>query len=119
MQMISVCAVLVAGMFLAENCFAAASDFAPKEFDNIASSGDLVANTVPSVIRYVIGVIGAVAFASFMYSGVMMVIYGENEDDVAKYKTNMLWSVVGLAVAGLAFIIVTHVIQFVTPVTSS
>ena len=62
-------------------------------------------NVFPSVFL----VIGILAIAAVVYSGIRMIVSQGNEEDVAKAKTNFQWSLTGLVVVLMAFIIVNAV----------
>lgn len=66
---------------------------------------------LPLIIRFLISLGGLVAFMSFVYSGVWLIIFADHEEDVKNMKRNMIYSIVGLAIMGLAYSIVSGILK--------
>ncbi len=68
---------------------------------------------LPLLIKFLIMLGGLVAFISFMYSGIWMIIFADHDDEIEKMKRNLTYSVVGLVVIGLAYSIVSGVLKLI------
>ena len=77
------------------------------------TSKDLKTEVVPSVINMALALVGTVSMGVFIYSGVMLIIAQGNEEEVTKFKTSLLWSLVGLAFITVSYGIVRGILQIV------
>lgn len=68
---------------------------------------------LPLIIRFLITLGGLLAFVSFIYSGIWMIIFADHEDEVSKMKRNLIFSVIGLAMIGLAYSIVAGILKLI------
>ena len=66
------------------------------------------------VVNILLFVIGAVAVIMLIYGGIQYVISGGAQDKVANAKNTILYAVVGIVVAILAFAVVNFVVQGVS-----
>jgi hypothetical protein len=77
--------------------------------ENSGLSGATVYEILFSVIRWLIGIFGFVAILAFLVSGFQYLLAFGDEKQIETAKTNMKWSVVGIAVALSGFIIIRAV----------
>lgn len=76
--------------------------------DNLQNSGAFIAE----IIRYTIGVVGILAIIAVTWSAILMFLSVGEEDKFKKARTIMITSLIGVAIAGLAYAIVnliTHI----------
>lgn len=77
---------------------------------NVAENEDTLMATVFNVIRVVLGVLGLVAAIVIIVGGVQYMTAAGDAAKVAKAQNTILFAVVGLIIAILAFVIVNFVI---------
>lgn len=75
-----------------------------------ASSGDDLKNVISSIIKGVIGIIGAVAAIFILVGGINYMTSAGDAAKLEKAKKTILWAVIGLVIAVLTFAIVNFVI---------
>lgn len=80
------------------------------KIDNNTGSDDLF-DSVKDIINVFLFIIGAVAVIMIIYGGFRYVISGGDQSHVKAAKDTILYSVVGLVVAFLAFAIVNFVVD--------
>ena len=66
---------------------------------------------VARIIRWVIGIIGVVLVALFVYGGVVYATSIGNEERVETGKKIMLYAVIGVVIIAIAFAVSSYVIQ--------
>jgi len=64
-----------------------------------------------SVIKFVLAITGALAFASFTYAGILMVSARGNEEQIKKGKDILMWSIIALAIIATSYALVLGVSQ--------
>jgi magnesium-transporting ATPase (P-type) len=72
---------------------------------------DLQQTIFPSIVKMALTLVGTVTFIVFVYSGVMLLIAGSNEEQITKFKSALVWSGVGLAIIMGSYAIVTGVFR--------
>ncbi|NCU42077.1 MAG: hypothetical protein EOM19_05170 [Candidatus Moranbacteria bacterium] len=60
-------------------------------------------------LRWILGILGLIAIIAFAVSGIMYLLSAGNENQIDKAKTYMVWSIVGVIVALLGFVIILAV----------
>jgi hypothetical protein len=84
----------------------------------IGISNPLSANTIPeliaTVLSSIIGLIGILAVASFVYGGILYMTSGGSEEQSNKGKKVLLYSTMGLIVSILSYVIINTVIRAIT-----
>lgn len=86
--------------------------FAGGEEDGTGKKGGyLIEKTIPNIIKVFTMIAGGLAFLMFLYAGSMMIIFGDNEDKLGNAKKTLLWTVIGMVVAGMAYSIVSGIIS--------
>lgn len=58
------------------------------------------------VVKVILGITGTIAFISFTFNGIMMVVAQGNEETIGKAKKNILLSVLALAIIAASYGIV-------------
>lgn len=76
----------------------------------VSGEEDFFSTILPRVIKLLLAVVSILAFVSFLYSGTWLIIFGDKEEDIENMKRNLVYSVVGLAIAGLAYSIVSGIL---------
>lgn len=69
---------------------------------NITNTDTLV-NTVMALVGWVAWFVGLLAVVSGLYSGILFITGGGNADKIVKARNVLLYSIIGIAVAVLAF----------------
>jgi len=68
---------------------------------------------LPIIIKFLLSIGGLLAFVSFVYSGIWMIIYADQEEEVSNAKRNLIYSIMGLAVMGLAYSAVAGILKLI------
>ena len=84
--------------------------YAECNIDSKATANDLL-NTVKNVINVILGVLGVVAVIVIILGGFTFITSQGDAGKVMKGRNTILWGVVGLVVALLAFVIVNFVLD--------
>lgn len=66
-------------------------------------------SVLDAFLRWILGILGLIAIIAFAVSGIMYLLSAGNENQIDKAKTYMTWSIVGVVVALLGFIIILAV----------
>lgn len=69
-----------------------------------------ITDTVKTAINVILYILGSAAVIMIIYSGILYVMSGGDENNVKKAKSTLMYSVIGLVVALLAYAIVNFVI---------
>ncbi|MEK7548386.1 MAG: hypothetical protein AAB499_00610 [Patescibacteria group bacterium] len=75
---------------------------------NLLNTGSLE-GLFAQVITWTLAFLAVVAFTSVIYSGVLMITSGGDSAKFATAQKNLLWSIIGVIVATLAYVIVHFV----------
>jgi uncharacterized membrane protein len=70
---------------------------------------------VGTIIKWVIGLIGVVLVALFVYGGVVYATSAGNEDRIEMGKKIMMYAVIGVAIIAFAFLITDYIISALFP----
>lgn len=70
---------------------------------------DTFADLIVNVTNFLLGLVGILSLVGIVYGGIRMIISIGNESGLAEAKRIVFWSVAGLAVAGLAYTIISIV----------
>ena len=83
--------------------------------DSITASGEngflLLWTTITD---FLFGFLAVMAFVGIVYSGIMMITSAGDATKLAAGRKNLLWSIIGIIVISLSFIIIRFVYGFVT-----
>ena len=71
---------------------------------------------VGGVIRNILGVVGAIALALFVYGGFLWMFAGGNPDKVKKGKDVLMWATIGLILIFSSYAILRFVFNVITKV---
>ena len=82
------------------------------------SEGLTAADIVTNLVNYILGFAAAIAVLFLVYGGVKYMSSQGNEDNIAGAKHTILYSVIGLLVIVLSFVIVTFVSSQLAPAVS-
>ena len=69
---------------------------------------------VGNIIKALLGIVGSLALAVFIFGGFMWVTSAGNEEKVKKGKDMLMWAAFGLAVIFASYALVTFVIDALT-----
>ena len=69
---------------------------------------------IGNIIRAILGIVGSLALAVFIYGGFTWVISAGNEEKIKKGKEMIIWATFGLAVIFASYALVAFVIEAVT-----
>lgn len=64
-------------------------------------------------INFLLGLVGVLAVLSFIYGGAKLIVGFGNEEQAANAKKIILWSILGLLVVILAWVIITTIVAFI------
>lgn len=67
---------------------------------------------ITNIFQWIFAVLGVAAFIGIVYSGFMMVTSGGDATKFAVAKKNLLWSVIGVVVIAVAYMLVGFVYSF-------
>lgn len=67
-----------------------------------------------NIINYILGIVGIVALAYFIYGGFRYITSGGNEDTIAEAKRILTGAIVGIIIIGVAAAVVNFVINAIT-----
>lgn len=80
--------------------------------------GEMISGDVPTIVgkalRVFLGIVGSLALAIFVYGGIMWMISGGNPERIKKAQGTIVWSVLGLMVIFLSYVIVSMIISGIT-----
>lgn len=71
--------------------------------------------TVGTVIKWIIGFVGVVLVALFVYGGVVYATSAGNEERIETGKKVMVYAIVGIVIIAFAFVLVDYIIRALFP----
>lgn len=71
---------------------------------------DLLTGWIPWIVQQASILVGALSLIVFVYAGVMLVIQGGNEEQLAKSFKMIVMGILGIALAGFSYSIVANVL---------
>lgn len=80
---------------------------------NIAPPADF-GTSILNIINYILGFIGVVALAFFIYGVFRYITAGSNEDQLAESKGTMSMSLIGILIMGAVTALINFVVGLVT-----
>ena len=83
------------------------------QISGVATDTD-IAVTIVRVITWIIGIAGAVAVAMLVYGGFRYITSAGNEDQLELAKTVITYSIVGIIIVLIAYVITVTVSNFIT-----
>lgn len=89
------------------------TDIIKKGGKTLLPVGDLKEDIVPRAIRIFLMLMGTVSLIVFVYAGIMLIIAQGNEEEIKKFKTIIVWSLIGLVFITTSYAIVRGVMQLV------
>lgn len=72
------------------------------------------AKVIGRIIRAILGIVGALGLAGFVYGGILYMTASGNADQAERGRKTIIWSVLGLAVIFAAYGIVNFIIEALT-----
>ena len=89
-----------------------------RDTSSVVFNNPLSANTIPelisTILSAVIGLIGVLAVAAFVYGGILYMTSGGSEEQSGKAKKVLIYAVMGLIVSILSYVIVNTVISVIS-----
>ena len=76
---------------------------------------DLLTGWVPWIIRQVSILIGGISLVVFVYAGVRLVLFGDNEEEFGKSVKTIVFAIIGIALAAFSYAIVANVLALFSP----
>ena len=70
-----------------------------------------ITTTVTGVINIILYILGALAVIMIIYSGILYVLSGGDANNVTKAKNTLMYAIIGLVVALVAYAIVNFVVK--------
>ena len=83
--------------------------------DNPLGDIDSLPVLVGHLIRAVLGIVGSLALAVFIYGGFVWMTSAGNGNSVNKGKNTLVWAAIGLAVIFSAYALVRYIIEVLQP----
>lgn len=74
---------------------------------------------IGKIIKSILGIVGTIAFAMFIYSGFLWMVSAGNSDNIQKAQHILVWSTLGIAVIFSSYAIVSFVFDAFSDVTPS
>jgi len=78
---------------------------------------DLLTGWVPWIIRQVSILVGAISLVVFVYAGIRLVLFGDNEEEFGKSVKTIVFAVIGIALAAFSYAIVANVLALFSQTT--
>lgn len=69
------------------------------------------------IIKWVMGLIGVILVALFVYGGVVYATSAGNEDRIETGKKVMMYAIIGIVIIALAFVLTDYIIKALFPET--
>ncbi len=79
----------------------------PLPIDNILESSSYIGK----IIKNILGIVGALALLFLVYGGISMIIAGGNETKIAKAKSLIVYTAIGLVIIFSSYTIINFVLQ--------
>jgi|GEM_PF-791961 hypothetical protein len=73
---------------------------------NAGGSESPISTIIENFMQWLLGILGFLAIVAFTISGIQYLTAAGNEDQISTAKRNMTWSIVGVVVALMGFIII-------------
>lgn len=83
----------------------------PIGWDVTFVDADLIEGWIPWIIKQISILIGGLSLVVFVYAGITLVIYGDNEDQLGKSTRMIVYGIVGIALAAFSYTIVANVLN--------
>jgi len=101
--------------------FAISEPNAQDSLENLRKQTGYTTTDLPTfigrIIKWVLGIIGVVMIAMFVYGGVMYATSAGNEDRIETGKKVMVYTIVGVIIIALAYVLTDFVIDALFPTT--
>lgn len=72
---------------------------------------DLQQGWIPWIIKQVSILIGALSLIVFVYAGITLIIYGDNEEQLTKSSKMIVFGIIGIVLAAFSYSIVANVLS--------
>ncbi|MGE3278648.1 MAG: hypothetical protein AB7J40_02505 [Candidatus Altimarinota bacterium] len=72
---------------------------------------ELIDGWIPWIIKQVSILIGGLSLIVFVYAGVMLIIYGDNEEQLTKSSKMIVFGIIGIVLAAFSYSIVANVLS--------
>jgi hypothetical protein len=97
-------------------CTATASTAGTVTLDNPLGKGNTdIPSLLGTVINSIMGVIGSLALAMFIYGGITWMLSAGNQEQVTKGKNILIWAAVGIVIIFSAYALVKLVLTAMVP----
>ena len=122
--------ILVFSLYLVSPVLAQGSGSTQTSGETDSGGGDLVDTTslqnplgpgnldpraiIGNIIRVMLGLVGSLALAVFVWGGFTWVMSAGNDEKIKKGKDMMVWASLGLAVVFLSYVLVRFIIEALT-----
>lgn len=73
-------------------------------------NADVQTQWIPWVIKQASILIGAISLIVFLYAGIMLIVSGDNEEQLGKSTRMIIYGIVGIALAGFSYTIIANVL---------
>ena len=83
-------------------------------FTNPLGETDTIGKVLVNIIRWLLGITGALALLAIIWSGIQFIISIGNEQQLQRAKKSLMWAIIGLVVIFLAFVIVELIFTSLT-----
>lgn len=100
---------IAAGYFLAgasETVFAAPSGWSPSNYSGTGLPSGSLYNIISNIVMWALGIFGFIAIIGFVISGIMYLTSTGDDTAMKKAKNQMLWSITGVIVGLIGYIII-------------
>jgi len=71
----------------------------------------LIEGWIPWIIKQVSILIGALSLIVFVYAGITLIIYGDNEEQLTKSSKMIVFGIIGIVLAAFSYSIVANVLS--------
>ena len=86
----------------------------PPTFENPLGETNTIGQVLVNIIRWLLGITGALALLAIIWSGIQFIISIGNEQQLQRAKKSLMWAIIGLVVIFLAFVIVELIFTSLT-----
>jgi len=74
------------------------------------AGGSLLTEIIPRIIQIILQIVGVIALGLLMYAGALMVMRDADDELITKARSLMLYAIIGIVVAVLAYVIIEGVL---------
>ncbi len=78
---------------------------------NTNLKGGTIGTTIELIVNYLLAIVGILGILGFVVSGILYLTAAGDEDQVGKAKNAMMYSIIGVIVALLGFVVISAISQ--------